>query len=71
MEEKSKRAHDTRMLRELIALAIKELEIAGDHHFELEKIYRKYMDFDAEDAFAKRFSNSVIKSMPELDATEY
>lgn len=47
----------------LIDSAVAALDGAGQCHFELEEIYKKHMDFEAESAFCESFAERVIDSV--------
>ncbi len=50
----------TRFCEALISSAVSSLHSAGEYHFELEGVYKKYMDFSAQSEFSKDFAERVV-----------
>ncbi len=47
----------------LIESAVDALKNAGEYHFELENIYKKYMDFEAQNEFVEGFGDMLVKKL--------
>lgn len=52
-----------RLFDGLVVSAQNALETAGEFHFGLEQLYKKHMDFDAQDCFLNDFCDKLIKSI--------
>ena len=65
-EKKSKRLKNeyrtnVRICDGLIENAIDALKSAGEYHFELEKIYKRHMDFEKQSEFCENFASALLE----------